>query len=203
MKTLVALLLSAAPLAAQQQPQHSSEWRVRFDRAGVPDSALRIDRMGPGWHFYSAGNGSAIAWRPAQTASGNFRVEAETFLFPTRGHRDGYGLLLGGRDLQEPGQTYLYFLVRGDGQYLIKHRQGAQTHDLVTWTANAAIPRLDTTNVRVVLAAEATADSVAFLVNGRRIHTLPRGQAQVDGIVGLRVNHGLSVHVNTLTVSQR
>jgi len=203
MRPLLLLALSAAPLAAQQQQSRPADWTVRFDRAAVPDSAMRIDQMGPGWHFYTAGNGSGIAWRASQTARGNFRAEAETFLFPTRGHRDGYGLLLGGRSLDAENQEYLYFLVRGDGHYLIKHRAGRETHDIVPWTPHPAIPRLDTTNVRVVLAAEAGADSVTFFVNGQRVNALPRGQAPVDGIVGLRINHGLSVHVSAVRVTQR
>lgn len=198
MKTIIVITLWAA-LAAAQRP---ADWRVRFDRANVPDSAMKIDQMGPGWHFYTAGNGSGIAWRSSQTATGNFRVEAQTFLFPTRGHRDGYGLLLGGRNLEAENQEYTYFLVRGDGQYLIKHRAGTETHDIVPWTAHAAIPRLDTTNVRVNLVAEAAADSVRFSVNGQQVHALPRARAAVDGIVGLRVNHGLSVHVSAVTVTR-
>lgn len=205
MKTMLALLVLAMPLAAQQTTfPRSGDWRVRFDRnVASPDSAMRVDQMGPGWHFYAASNGSAIAYRPGQTAQGNFRVEAVTFLFPTTGHRDGYGLMLGGRELDAATQNYLYFLVRGDGRYLIKHRGGAQTHDIVTWTAHPAIPRLDTTNVSINLAAEARTDSVLFFVNNQRVHALPRTAAPVDGIVGLRINHGLSVHVSSLTVSQR
>lgn len=199
MKTIIAAAL-AATLVAAQRP---ADWRVRFDRAGVPDSAMKIDQMGPGWHFYTAGNGSGIAYQQAQTASGNYRAEASTFLFPTRGHRDGYGLIIGGQNLDGDNQSYTYFLVRGDGQYLIKHRAGTQTHDIVTWTEHAAIPRIDTSNVRIVLAAEAGADSVRFQVNGQQVHALPRARTQADGIVGLRVNHGLSVHVGSLSVTQR
>lgn len=205
MKTILALLVLAAPLAAQQTTfPRSGDWRIRFDRTvSAPDSAMRVDQMGPGWHFYAASNGSAIAYRPGQTASGNFRVEAATFLFPTTGHRDGYGLMLGGRQLDEPGQNYLYFLVRGDGQFLIKHRAGTETHDIVTWTPHAAVPRIDTTNVRIDLAVEARSDSVVFFVNGQRVHARPRNGTPVEGIAGLRINHGLSVHVSSLTVAQR
>ena len=195
--------MAAVPLAAQQPSSRPADWRVRTDRPNQPDSTYRIDQMGPGWHFYTSTNG--IAWRPALTARGNFRAEASTFLFAGgRGHRDGYGLFIGGRDLEGAGQTYLYFLIRGDGQFLIKHRAGAETHDVVTWTANAAIPQQpDSGSVRVVLAIDAQADSLIFNVNGQRVNALPRAGNNVDGVVGLRVNHGLSVHVTSLTVTPR
>jgi len=202
MKTLLALALVAAPLAAQQTPR-STDWRTRFDRAGAPDSALRIEQQATGWRFTTASNGSGIAWLPSMNAQGNFRVEAETMLYPGRGHREAYGLLLGGRGLEAPNQSYFYFLVRGDGQYMIRHRAGTETHDIVTWTPNAAIPRIDSSNVRILLGVDARSDSVAFLVNGTQVHALPRSQTDVNGIVGLRINHGLRVQVNSLNVARR
>jgi hypothetical protein len=48
-------------------------------------------------------------------------------------HREGYGLFVGGRNLQRPDQPYTYFLVRGTGDYLIKRprRRGhADAHGL-------------------------------------------------------------------------
>jgi hypothetical protein len=200
---MAALLMAAVPLAAQQPSSRPGDWRVRTDRPNQADSAYRIEQMGPGWHFYTTTNG--IAWRPALTARGNFRAEAQTFLFSGgRGHRDGYGLILGGRDLEGPGQDYLYFLIRGDGHFLIKHRGGAETHDVVPWTASASVPQQpDSGSVRAVLAVDARADSVIFNVNGQRVHALARNAVNVDGIVGLRVNHGLSVHVASLSVTPR
>jgi hypothetical protein len=207
---LVSLLCLAAPLAAQQPGSGAAAarpdgWRVRFDRANVADSAMKIEAMAPGWHVTTTMRGSGIAWQPNQSARGTFRVEAETFLFPTTsGHAEGYGLVLGGQNLEAENQSYLYFLVRGDGQFLIKQREGAQTRDLVPWTANPAVARQEGANsAREILAVEAAADSVRFLVNGQRVHALPRAPVQVDGQVGVRVNHALSVHVTRVTVTQR
>lgn len=201
LSTIPLALLVAAPLVAQARP---GDWRVRYDRAAAADTAMKIDQMGPGWHIYTSGRGSGIAWRPSQTASGNFRAENEAFLFPSAGHMDGYGLLLGGRDLDSASQSYVYFLIRRDGQFLIKRRSGAQTVDMVPWTPSAAIVKQEgTENAKNILAAEATADSVTFFVNGQRVHAAPRATTPVDGIVGLRVNHGLSVHVTRVTVTSR
>jgi hypothetical protein len=206
----VPMLLLAAPLAAQQNGSVAATarpdgWQVRYDRAGTADTAMKIDPMSPGWHVTTNGRGSAILWQPSATARGNFRVEAETHLFPTTsGHAEGYGLVLGGQNLTADNQSYTYFLVRSDGQFLIKHRAGAETHDVVPWTANPAVARQEGSgSAREVLAVEAAADSVRFLVNGRQVHALARAGAQVDGQVGLRVNHAMSVHVTRVTVTQR
>ena len=206
----VSLLVIATPLAAQQQTGAAAAarpggWQVRFDRAGVADTSFKIDQMGPGWHVNTTMRGSGIMWRAEHTARGNFRVEAETFLFPTTsGHAEGYGLVVGGQSLEADNQSYLYFLVRADGQFLIKQREGAQTRDIVPWTANPAVTRLTgTESVRETLAMEAAADSVRFLVNGTQVHALPRSAVQVDGQVGLRVNHASSVHISRVSVTQR
>lgn len=210
--SLILLAIAAAPLGAQSTPATAapqsspaaSVWRTRFDRANTPDSAMKVEAMPPGWHITTNQRGSGIAWRADQTGTGNFRVEAETFLFPSPGHSEGYGLVLGGLNLNADNQSYLYFLVRRDGQFLIKHRAGATTHDIVTWTANAAIARQEgTTNAKNTLAVEAGRDSVVFMVNNRRVHALSRANAPVTGLVGVRVNHGLSVHLTRLAILPR
>lgn len=59
-------------------------------------------------------------------------------------HPEGYGLFIGGRDLEGPGQTYTYFLVRGDGKFNIKRRDGttlAQYTD--DWESSYAVNKAD------------------------------------------------------------
>jgi len=43
---------------------------------------------------------------------------------------------------------------------------------------------------------------VRFSINGTVVATRPRAGLGVDGIVGFRVNHSLSVHVQSLTVAK-
>ena len=52
---------------------------------------------------------------------------------------EGYGPFVGGKDLEQEGQQYIYFLLRQDGKYLIKQRVGVNTKGLMDWTANRAI----------------------------------------------------------------
>ncbi len=205
--TLAALaaLAAAPPLTAQNDAARPGPWpegwRVRFDRPGTADSALTFETMRPGWHLTTTGRGSAIAWQPAVTARGTFTLEVESHLFPARGgHAEGFGVILGGRDLDGAGQAYYYFLVRGDGQFLVKHRAGAATHDLVPWTASPAVTRQEgQASARNLLSVRAAADSVTFSVNGTRVHAMARAR-DVDGLVGLRINHQLSVHVTRVDV---
>lgn len=195
---------SAAP-AATAAVARPAGWHVRFDRAGTADSSMKLDQMGPGWHITTNGRGSGIAWKDGVNATGNFKAEAETTLFPVTGdHLEGYGMIVGGHDLAGDNQTYYYFLVRKDGQFTIKHRAGAAVHEVVPWTANAAInQQAGQDQAHNVLAVEATADSVRFLVNNTRVHAMARVGVDVTGAVGLRVNHGLSVHVARVGVAAR
>jgi len=38
-------------------------------------------------------------------------------------------------------------------------------------------------------------------VNGQEVATLPRADLAVDGVVGIRVNHALNLHVSRLEVT--
>lgn len=198
-----ALTATATAAAAQGRP---ADFRVRYDRANAVDSTFAFEVMRPGWHVTSGP--SAIVYQPSLSGTGRYRAETMIHLFPRAGHAEGVGLIVGGQNLDAATQRYVYFLIRKDGQFLIKERTGAQTRDLVPWTAHAAIvpqPGTDSSasSVRNTLAVEAGADSVEFFVNGQRVHTLPRGAAGFDGIVGLRVNHNVNIHVQTLSVTAR
>ena len=51
-----------------------------------------------------------------------------------------------------------------------------------------------------VLAVEAREGEARFFVNGAQVASLPRDQVGADGIVGLRANHDLELHITTLEV---
>jgi hypothetical protein len=196
-------VLLTTPAVGQQQaaPERPKTWKVRFDRPGTPDTAISYVSMPPGWHV-TAGQ-AAILYDPAWTAAGSFRIEAETYLF-TGDQSEGFGVFFGGRHLEDAQREYTYFLIRKDGTYLIKQRQGGGTATMAGWAPSPAIAKHPggDTNVKNVLAIEAGADSVSFLVNGQVVKTLPREQVgNCDGTVGLRVNHHLSVHVTRVDIA--
>jgi hypothetical protein len=193
----LALVCFASPLAAQEleRPAH---WKVRFDRP-APDTAIYFVAMPPGWHVTTGP--AAILYDPAQTARGEYRVDSEIVLFS--GDRlEGFGLFIGGANLEAANQSYLYFLIRKDGRFLVKERAGSETHDVIPWTEHAAIVKPDGGDgtAKNVLAIECGPEQVRFFVNDQQVAWLPRSQLHVEGVVGLRVNHHLNVHITDLTV---
>jgi hypothetical protein len=198
--SLTALLL-LAPAATAQELERPGEWKVRFDRSGASESDLYFVTMPPGWHVTTGPAG--ILYDPSRTAEGEFRLSSEIFLFPGE-RREGFGVFFGGQDLSGADQVYTYFLIRKDGRFLVKTRSGAETAVVVPWTEHAAILPHDGSEepVKNVLAVEAGAEEVHFYVNGEMVTSVPRSDLVCDGVVGLRVNHSLNVHVSSLTVVQ-
>jgi hypothetical protein len=195
----IALVLALVPSSVTAQ--RPDGWKVRFDRAGADSTKLEFVSMPPGWHITT---GPSVAlWNPATTAKGNFTVESKTFLFkPSGTHAEGFGLILGGSNLDGEAQRYTYFLIRNDGMYLVKERNGKETKDIIPWTASPAIRKFDgkAESVENVLSVTAGATSVDFSINGTKVASKPRSGMALDGIVGLRVNHNLNLHVATLAV---
>jgi hypothetical protein len=196
-------LFLAGPVTAQDLKRPEA-WKVRFDQAGSTEVELDMFvSMPPGWHITTGPAG--IFWDPALSASGEFRAEMEVFLFDPEGRREAFGIFFGGRDLEGPGQEYAYFLLRDGGEFLVKHRRGADTPTLVNWTAHDAVSsfadRGDDSTAKNVLTVEAGAETVRFLVNDAEVARLPRARLPVEGVVGIRVNHALNLHVSRLEVT--
>jgi hypothetical protein len=116
-------------------------------------------------------------------------------------HPEAFGLFIGGANLSAASQKYTYFLVRQDGKFLIKRRDGTATPNVMDWTDNRAIKKTEGAAKGVnTLAIAVAPDKVRFLVNGTEVHTAAAGQVDTSGIVGLRINHNLNVHVETFGV---
>ena len=199
------LLATLAPIgAAGQEFQRPEGWKVRFDRAGATEADLEsFVEMPPGWHVTTGPAG--IFWDPRQTASGEYRVEMEVHLFDPGGRREAFGFFVGGQDLEGDGQAYTYFLIRDGGQFIVKRRDGAEAPTVRPWTADEAIlayaDRGEDVTVRNVLALECGGETVRFFVNGTEVASVPRTDVRTEGVVGLRVNHRLNLHVTRLDVT--
>jgi hypothetical protein len=212
--TLFLLAISAAPLAAQAVTKDAPDpdkkvagggtlpagWSGRTDRPSQNLADAKFVQQGAGFHV-TAGP-PAIYWNPSNTASGNYTLRA-TFTQPKpSAHPEAYGLFFGGKNLDQPGQDYAYFIVRQNGQYMIKHRAGAETHTIVDWTAHPAIKPVAEGSAPAVndLQVRFTADSAHFMVNGQTVKSTQRIGA--DGIYGLRVNHNLEVQIDNFGVTR-
>lgn len=190
-KIFGATVLMATQVAAQGLP---AGWSARPDRGEV--SAVKFSEVGGGLHV--AAGQAAIVYREADKVSGKFHTLATITQLKAPTHPEGYGMAFAGKDLGGEGQSYTYFLVRGDGKYLVKKRTGATTASVVDWTDSDAIQKADaagkTTNK---LEIDASGAKVAFLVNGKKVYEM---EAEPTGIVGLRFNHGLDLHIDGFAV---
>jgi hypothetical protein len=202
--TIALLALLAVPLAAQAP----DGWMVRIDRstnAQDPDDTpnLKFATMGKGFHVTSGPAG--VFWNPANTATGDFTASATFVLTKPSGHTNYYGLVFGGADLGAAGQNYIYFLVAQDGTYLVKHRAGEQVHDVKAATPHDAVrkPGADGRSNNA-LEVRVAGNTISYVVNGTVVHTTPKSgmTARTDGIVGIRVNHLLDVHIDGFAVKK-
>lgn len=184
----------AAPGAAPSGGVKAAGWEARLDRANQSVDNLSFMQMGAGVHVMTGP--AAIFWKPDQTASGSYSVKA-TFSMPKLpASPEAYGLFVGGSDLKGDGQKYTYFLIRHDGKVMVKRRSGTQVSTLLDWTDNAAVRKPDAAGkISNDLAITVTASTVSFVVNGKEVHSQPASAVDTSGIAGLRVNHGLNVHV--------
>lgn len=213
-QTLLATLLLAAPaaLAGQaggqnpgkkaEQPPVSAGWSIRVDE-GDP-AKVKVEAMPPGWHVTTGP--AAVLYRDQDQASGAYEVASKLHLFPAKGgHNEAFGILIGGKDLQGANERYTYFIIRGDGTFKVKRRAGASATDVTKdWTANAAIVKGKADGpVANLLSIVVAKDKVSFRVNGTEVYAAPAGSVDTDGIAGLRINHMLSIHVESLTITKK
>lgn len=204
--TLLALSLVAVPLAAQQHgdmkdPDKTVQgggtlpagWSARTDR-NAPLTNVKFEVMGKGLH--ATMGPAAIFWTGADTVTGDYHTVATFTQMKAPMHPEAYGIFIGGSDLSGAAQRYTYLIVRGDGKYMIKRRNGDSVTTVVPWTANDALVKADAagkaTNEVAILVK---AGKVSFLINGKEVHSGNAADFDTKGQVGLRVNHNLDVHI--------
>jgi len=171
-------------------------WQVRLDdsRADVNDLSFRPMRSG----VHVTTGPHAIFWRPTDTASGMYAVQATFTQTTPSSHPNAFGVFFGGQDLAGDGQRYTYFLIREGGQFLVKQRQGAETTEVTSgWASHAAVNALEDGQMTNTLEAQVAVNHVRFLVNGTEVARLPKAGLDVDGIAGLRFSHQLDVQVSS------
>ncbi len=191
---IVPTLLAIATPALAQLP---AGWSGHADKGDV--ATLKFAAMGTGFHV-SPGQ-AGIYFREADKTSGKFHATVTFTQTKAPSHPEGYGMIVAGSDLTADAQKYVYFLIRGDGMYLVKKRDGAATSSVQDWTASDAIVKADaegkaTNKVEV----DAAGAKVNFKVNGKTVYEWAAPEAQRAGYVGLRVNHGLDVHISDYQV---
>ena len=201
--------LSQSPDSTRQRQNTSDAgslpagWSARPDGNG-DRTQIKFVTMEPGYHL-TLGPAS-ILYRSEDRATGPFHTLATFHQTKRLKHSEGYGLFLGGQALSGRGQRYTYFLVRDDGTYLIKRRTGEQTTELTKgWISHPAIKKGDAqgkTSNLLEIDAKRDPGKVDFKVNGQTVYTTEPRNVELSGIVGVRANHNLDIHIEGFAVHQ-
>jgi hypothetical protein len=193
------------PLVAQAP----DGWRVRIDRsasAADPDNVPDVTVVTMGKGFRVTGGPAGTFWNPANQVAASYTARATFNLMKPSGHVNYYGLIFGGSDLDGAAQKYVYFMVAQDGTYIIRARTGERVEDVQPRMPHAAVrrPGADGRSTNA-LEVRVAAGGVSYVVNGTVVHTTPKAAATVgtDGLVGVRVNHVLDVHVENFEVQRQ
>ena len=195
----VAVLLLTLPVLGQGGGVTMGGWQGRTDSARADINDLNFRAMGPGFHVTTGPH--AIFWNPSNTGSGSYTLSATFTQTMPSSHPNSFGLFFGGQDLSGDGQRYTYFLIREDGQFLIKKRMGGNTENLTSgWAAHSAVNALEGGRMTNAISVEVGASNVRFLSNGTEVASLPKAGLDVDGVAGVRFSHQLDVHVGDFTV---
>ena len=215
---LPALLLAAGAgrLAAQEAATHEhgdhdhpvagggsvpAGWSVRTDK-NAPIANVKVAPMGNGIHVTLGP--AIILYRAQHVGKGPFHTLATFTQTKPTTHAEGYGLFYGGQSLDGAAEQYTYFLVRQDGTYLVKRREGDKTTEVTKgWVASSAVHKPDakspSTN-KLEIDNKRDPSKVVFLVNGEPVYSLDAKATATDGAVGLRVNHNLDLHIDGFDV---
>ena len=178
-------------------------WMMRFDPvpASRPQPTMKdvsFVTMGGGLHATSGP--AAIYYNTKDIGKGEFAVSATFSQAKSMGH-EAYGLFIGGANLQDSTQRYVYFVIKpSDGSYQVKMRgSNAPPPRIATPPVDPAIVKDDPTDGHATntLTIHVAKDSVHFIANGKLVKGMSKaevGQA-TDGQVGIRINHNLDVHI--------
>ncbi len=224
---LAALAIAALPLAAQQpkpkahgHPAHAKTNMSHMDHdakvagggmlpagwSGRTDGAdalanVKFVPMGEGMHLTLGP--ATVLYRATDAVTGPFHTLATFNQTKAPMHPEGYGLFYAGRGLAGAAQQYTYFLVRGDGKFLIKRRDGAATTVVKDWTDSPAVTKADSLGKASNLLEidnKSNPAKVGFKVNGQEVYSMDAKPGDANGNVGLRVNHNLDLHISGFAV---
>ena len=214
MRRILSLTLAVvAPLVASES-LHAQDpggarpdgWEILTDELGADTTAVTFVSMEPGFHLTTGP--AAIFYDPSVTARGAYRAEANVHLFEPEG-AGAFGLFVGGSDLDGSYQTYTALLLRPSGELSVVRRLSfTSSETLVGWTAHEAVrgwqdrPEGEA-SVENALAVETGDGEMAFYVNGEEVARVPRTSQGADGIVGIRAEENVDIHVTGFGVESR
>jgi hypothetical protein len=203
---LVALIaMLAAPIAAQVQ----GGWKVRMDgsqSAAAPDANPNLTFAAMGKGFHVTGGPGAIIWDPAHAVKGVYSVRATFTLMKPSDKVTHYGLVFGGTGIEGATPTYVYFTIAQDGTFEIRHRAGAEVHEMDK-SLHVAIRKPDASGKSTnTLEVQVAPTAVSYVINGAVVSATPTRAGtgsyteKTDGIVGVRIDDQVDVQVDGFEV---
>jgi hypothetical protein len=176
-------------------------WQGRTDRGEQKIGDVKFVDMGTGFHLTTGPH--AILWNRQNTATGDYTVTARVTKTrqSTSTHEESYGLFIAGSDLNGPKQNYLYCVVFGTGNVMVRHRDGGDTHTLLGKTANAAVSKMGERGATDEIAMWVKGGRVGCSVNGTEVFSAaaedmigPGKLVSTSGGYGIRASHNLDLH---------
>jgi hypothetical protein len=177
-------------------------WWARLDDPKEGRTGLRVTSSGGGVRIVTGPN--AIFFDPEIGGDANYTVRATFTQNKPASHEVAYGLFIGGSDLDLENQRYTYFVIRQDGKFLIRKRNGAKTMNVAgDWADHPAVAKADASGKQVnELAISVEKDAVTFMANGQVVAKHPATAVDTNGIAGVRIGHGLDIQVDKLGASE-
>ena len=177
-----------------------SGYNAVFDNASAKVSDVSYSEKEPGRWEVRTGP-AHILFSRADTAANKYSVSATFEQVEAPAHPEAFGVFVGGTGLGGPDLKYTYFIVRGNGMYMVKVRDGSGTRTITDWTAQPSIPKQDAAGkalygIRIDVAGNAAHVSV----NGVPITTIQGKDAPLNGIAGVRINHNLHLIVTPVSL---
>lgn len=197
---LSSLALTQPPGALTHNGKIPEGWKVRFDDPAAKPDQVTVEQKENALTFTTGP--AAIYYKPTMKGTGDYDLSAVVSQIKTIDHPEGYGLFIGGTDLDKDTLRYTCFLVRQDGKYAIESRDGADVKTLVTWTAAPPMHEPSGMKTSNTLLVRAAGNVVRFLIDGKEVHSLTRAEAG-DGVAGVRIGQDLNVQVTKLTLKKR
>ena len=214
---ILVIIASLAVIGAVQQAtqpaqhQHATEnqihgsgklpvgWKARFDDASAKVEDVVVDEKAGALTFTT---GPAGIYYKGDKAEKDFDVSATFSQLKPTPMAEAYGLFIAGQDLDKDTQRYTYFLIRQDGKYLIKTRNGSATQTVVDWTSAPSMKEPKGVKTSNTLEIRATANSVQFVIDSKPVHAMTRDRVGPDGLAGIRVNHNLNLQVSKFEIKK-
>ncbi len=173
-----------------------------FDHSNAKAADVSYSEKEPGRWEVKTGP-AHLLFSPKDTVANKYSVSATFEQVEAPSHPEAFGVFVGGSNLNAPNTKYTYFIVRGDGKYMVKVRDGANTRTVTDWTAHPSIPRQDAAGKGLYgIKIDVTGKAANVSVNGVPITTISGKEAPLNGITGVRINHNLHLIVTPVSVIQ-